>query len=1060
MNGEGKKLPVKIISTEDNSKINKPDSSSLKSAAYFKTYTLGDIGHIDQMADSCIIHIDTDSNGDIVENNSIKFLKLDTVKAILNEYGYPTYNSAILADIMRLVALTDDSIKSVGKPLNLTDEDVSNPLFEKYYIYSMCNPPPTITYAQATTAIKENPDTVSQLKAANQDLITHTHGIENCMPHKPIVVEAYINGITNAVKYNTIFVSKNGKLYHLNFLKSLAQSRVKDLTIAISILKEKGNESSTNPDFFTYEEVHQAISSKNLLQDIMVNLTSLAGFYEEIRIQSELVGLNDIDIPNHKMFGSISSSSGLNNMVDLVETELLFLSSENISEIHIADKIMKSGRNIINGEFEVMNATDGIICTHRFLACTTDDWHRTDTTIKEFHEKFRGAPTSYALEKCGHLAANNKDNMFSLQYDNQCRGSKLTGWLDLEHVLNKNKLEYEKVNKRTLANSTDETNQLAVTQDKTCIQNMGDGGTIAGAVWTNAIYETANRNCYNYVSVSLQLDEKHGLYLERRTLSNNDSDNYNSSDDTIDRVLIWDITQYGINPTDLADNPDWHSRDVRFPDGEIKHNEFISIGQVMYNSESRKTMKLYIDRLGHIRILLSINPCSPKAEKILKMMREQYFGGGKYPITPSLNYGDDGKKINGSKYNPAYYDGFIRLHKKTTNATLGVQDRDIVLRLNIDSPLSSLNPFKPKKTIYYKLKPEELETDCRNFIHDEKAMMPPNLSLGKENTSLTALGPSTTITDKTDKTDIRDACLDICRDTSDCDFAVIQGQRCNLYRRETSEYLINKNDSIANLADNHDVYRKVCMPNRNTSAGSSMAKAGFVNDIVGPMNAVLGENFMILDHPTMVNKFREDVSKNRVELSGKETIGYTDVDRIADIITYHINLENIPDYGNNNTDTIKKFINDFPLPKFPLADINSPDSTIKTYYQKIQSRLLSEATNKTLDDNLNNSMQTIENNILTANDMNYIQQQQQSGFANMNIPEYTNDREKIDSDTRHLDGLLREIRKSINCPYSQPIPDSNSDSDSWTDIFSPEYIALIIIAISLIYILYKFHSRR
>ena len=1065
MNEEGKKLPVNIISLKDN-KINNPDSLT-KSAAYFKTYTLRDIGEIDQMADSCIIHIDTDSNGYIIKNNSIKSVELQSLESTLNNYGYKNYSNTLAKDIMNLVSLTDDSIKSVGKPLNLTDEDMSNPLFDKYYIYSLGNPPSTITYAQYTNAILENEDAVEYIQKKHSDEIKETSGIENIIPHKPIVVEAYINGITNAGKYNTLFVSKNGKLYHLNFQKSLLPSD-QSIPIAISMSDETGNESATNPDFFTYGEVHQAISGTNIINDIIVSVDKFFPINKKITIPSELVGLNNLNIPNHKMFGSISSSSGLNNMVDLVETELLFLSSENISEIDIADKIMTSGTNIPSGEFEVINAKTSIICTHRFLGCTTDDVFRTDTKIKEFHEKFRGALTSYAVEKCGHLAANNKDNMFSLQYDNQCRGSKLTGLPELEHVLNKHKREYKFVDNIDVANSTDETNKLSITGDKRCIINMAEGGATAGAVWTNAIYEIANRNCYTYVSVSLRLDEKYGLYLERRTLSNNDSDNYNSSDDTIDRVLIWDIRKYDINSKeDLADNPDWHSRDVRFPDGEIKHNEFISIGQVMYNIEPRKTMKLYIDRLGHIRILLSINPCSRNAEKILKMMREQYFGGGgQYPIISSLNYGDDGKKINGSIYNPDYYNGFIKLHKKTTNATLGVQDRDIVLRLNIDNPSSSLNPFNKKKTIYYKLKPEELETDCRNFIHDEMAMMPPNLSLyitDKENTSLNALGPSTTITNGTD---IRDACLDKCRDTSDCDFAVIQGQSCNLYSRETSQYLINKNDSIASLTDNHDVYRKVCMPNTNTSSGTSMAKAGFVSDIGGPMNAVPGENFRILNHPTIVNQFHKEVSENIEELSDKETIEYTEVDKIATIIKTNdsdINLENIPKYGNNEPATIKRFIKDFPLPKFPLADINSPDDVIIRYYTNIQSRLRAEATNKMNTDSLKKTASNQQLINSTTKVINNILQQQQSGFANMNIPEYTEvaDREKIDSDTRHLDGLLREIRKSINCPYSQPIPDSNSDSDSWTDnIFSPEYIALIIIAISLIYILYKMHSRR
>lgn len=924
----------------------------------------------------------------------------------------------------------------------------------------MCNPPP-ITHAEVTNAMIKNPETVRQITADHQDLITQTHGAENCMPHKPIVVEAYINGITYAGKYNTIFVSKNGKLYHVNFKKSLVPSWIGGLHIAISILDEPGNESRTNPDFLTYGEIYKAISGTDILNTISVKLPAIFGQNKTINIPSEDVGLNDIYIPNHKMFGSISSSSGLNNIIDLVETELLFLSSENISEIDIVDNngttIMWSGTKILSGESAVINAQNGIICTHRFLGCTTDDWFRTDTKIIDFYGKFRGAPTSYAVEKCGHLAASNEDNMFSLQFDNQCFGSKLTGWLDLESVLERSNGRYKKVNKRTLANSSDKTNQLAVTRDKTCIINMGDGGATAGSRWTNAIYEIANRNCYNYVSVSLRLDEKYGLYLERKTLSNNDSDISNSSDDTIDRVHIWDIRKYYINPMkDLVDNPDWHSRDVRFPDGEIKYNEFISIGQVMYNRESRKTIKLYIDKLGHIRILLSINPCSPKAEKILKMMRKQYFGGGLYPITTILNYGDDGKNINGSIYNPAYYNGFIKLHKKTTNATLGVEDRDIVLKFNIDNPSSSLNPFKSKKTIYYKLKPEELETDCRNFIHDEKAMMPPNLSLdihGKENTSLTPLVPSTTIsdkTDKTDKTDIRDTCLDICRDISNCDFAVIQGQSCNLYPRETSKYLINKNDRIANLADNHDVYRKVCMPNTNTSSGTSMAKAGFVNNIGWPMNAVLGENFMILNDRTMVKQFRKEVSENRVELSGKETIEYKDVDGIVEIIKDDINLENIPGYK----DTIEQFITENGWPIIKLADINSPDSTIITHYQQIQSKLLAKATNQTTTESSNRTAQTTRTNISNAQ---VISNTSKSGFANMNIPEYTNDREKIDSDTRHLDGLLREIRKSINCPYSQPI----QNSDSWTDnIFSPEYIALIIIAISLIYILYKMHSRR
>ena len=1058
MGGE-RKPPLKIISTND-TKINNPDSQT-KSAVYVKTYTLRDIGEIDQMADSCIIHIDTDSNGDIVKNNSITHVELDKVKPVLKKHGYPTSNSTILADIMNLVSLTDDSIKSVGKPLNLTDEEVSNPLFDKYYIYSMCNPPPTITYAQVQSAIKDKEDAFKYLQETYSDQIKETQGIDNCIPHKPIVVEAYINGITKAGKYNTIFVSKNGKLYHLNFEKSLVPSDL-SISIDISILKDTGNKSRTDREFFTYEEVHNAISSRNLLQNLIVDMKRIFDIDEKIKIPSELVGLNDIYIPNHKMFGSISSSSGLNNIIDLVETELLFLSSENISEIDIADKIMTSGTKILSGELAVTNAQNGIICTHRFLGCTTDDSHRTNSKIFDFHEKFRGAPTSYAVEKCGHLAANNKDNMFSLQYDNQCRGSKLTGLLELKSALNSSDREYKFVNNIDVANSSDEANQLAVTRNKTCIINMGDGGATAGAVWTNAIYEIANRNCYNYVSVSLRLDEKYGLYLERRTLSNNDSDSYNSSDDTIDRVHIWDIRKYSINPMeDLADNPDWHSRDVRFPDGEIKHNEFISIGQVMYNRESHKTMKLYIDKLGHIRILLSINPSSRNAENILKMMREQYFGRGEYPIISSLKYGDDGKNINGSIYNPAYYNGFIKLHKKTTNATLGVQDRDIMLRLNIDNSSSSLNPFIPKETIYYKLKPEELETDCRHFIHDEMAIMPPNISkhiTGKENTSLTALGPSTTITNETD---IRNACLDKCRATSDCNFAVIQGQRCNLYPRETSQYLINKNSSIASLKDNHDVYRKVCMPNTNTSPGTSMAKAGFVNDIGGPMNAEVEDNFVILNDPMTVNQFYKEESINRVELRGKETIEYKDVDRITEIIKDDINLENIPKYRNNKpdnkADTIKQFITEYGWPTIPLADINSPDSIIKTYYQKIQSRLRYEATNKKTTDSLKKSAQTTRTNYSTAM---VTSNTSTSGFENINIPEYTEvaDREKIDSDTRHLDGLLREIRKSINCPYSQPIQDSNSDS--WTDIFSPEYIALIIIAISLIYILYKIHSRR
>ena len=841
--------------------VNKMEN--LDKTAYIKTYTLRDIGDIDNNADECIVDMNNPiyselDTADIMTGNQprIQSISIPEVEKILEEFGY---SPSLAREILELWVLTDDKIKSIGRPLNLTKEsNKTGTNLDDYFYFSLCNPPP-MSLSSVHSHLKGHEDLIRQAHEKHGSSIPK--GLSNCMPLEPLVLEVYTQKILAARKFTTIFVSTNGSLYHLYFSNEHGSDFPGSV---ISIYDEPGNEAQTNPHYSTYDNVDLIFRNRDIINQITIDFNISFDFDWEFTVpNNRWLEYTSQHIPNYLQFGSLDTTKAGKKFDDFINMEIMFYNGQDVFELNVEYEIENadgkpyrphfSQSYIPKSRFRQMNAKLGILCAPTYLGCSTDDGDRTDGKLANYSGSFPNWPTKDAHDECNRRAFQNGHNTFGLQYDNQCWTGPMTELEYYETIDNDER--YYMVDEHLQAPTNDKTNDNATTKLKTCTTNNESRGHKAGGPWSNAVYRVQNDICYKYSKVCLKLDETYGFYLERTLAKNN----------SVERLIFWDIRKYRINPlTDLVNNPEWSNTPVRFPDGEIKQSEFISLGQVMLNKGSKKTMKVYLDQWGHWRILLSINPCPTKngnsksnIEELLREIRGQYDNREWTSMfSNTLDYGPDGSKINGSHYNPTYHDRFLKFYKKTPpNDKLSSTSHDIVLRFDTDD---SVNPLK-NKTTYYRLKPDELQKTCGNFIRDEMAMMPPDLFN-------TGYKPIQTIKNNTE-----DTCLSLCKEEEKCDFAVLQGKVCHLYDKAANKYLINKDNKYvpSSLSADHNVYRKVCMPSTaGDQQNTEMGRAGFVipsNNPVMNINMELGKNFMILNNNPEVSNFNADLEKYRVE---------------------------------------------------------------------------------------------------------------------------------------------------------------------------------------------------
>ena len=1005
------------------------DMSSINKTSYITNYTLRDVGEIDQTAKTCII----DMNNPIYSDPFDRVPRIQTFQKS-SFYEFLTNKGISVAlsnEIFDLLVLTTDYVKSIGKPLILTENAQIDKKLNDYYYYSSCIPP-------------EIPlSTIHSLSADHQEVIKaqyNTHksslpdNIANCMPYEPIVVEVSTQQILASKKFTTIFVSGNGSLYHLYFSNKHGNST----NSVISMYDDPGNEAQTNKHYSTYDKYNSFMSSKDIIKNITLK-------FHEFDFQFTLGNGNPIEytseyIPKHERFGILENSTAGNSIDDLLNTSILFSEGQDSHQLFIdyTDKNrdghsyrpMISSTPISKSKFKQLNAQDGIVCSMRYLGCSTDDSDRTAGKLNTLLGTFRDWDTQLAVEKCSHLAKSNGHNTIALQYDNQCWSGSINE-LELNDIIDKNP-NYKRIDTHLSGTTTDETNNNAVTKSKTCTINKASKNHIAGGPWSNALYSVQSDACYNYSNVRLVLDEEYGFYLERTY--------FNST--TPERLIFWDIKPYKIDSmTDLDTNTEWANSNARFPDGEIKHNEFISLGQVLLSKN--KTLKVYLDQKGFWRILISIKPCSINAERILKAIRQQYDNQEwNSMFSNAFDHGPDGTNKNGSIYNPSYHARFLRFYPKIPPsqlmAAMGGTSSNLVLKFKSDYPETDM---------YYRLKPEELQSSCNNFIHDKMAYMPIDIFNIGHKPFFTAVNM--------DDTD----CRKLCQDEKNCDFAILQEQQCNLYDISASKYLMNNSSLSGDITSNHNVYRKVCLPGYKPGSNTDMLQAGFITATSQPFIPTLGGNFMVLNEQDKIDNFFDHTTKN--DTIPYYMIEYKNIPHIVKLIQQLISANAIDlhsiGYKDNSPESINKFITDVDVdvdigyPQIPFASVNKADVYIKNFYTKIYFKKitdLQQKANTTATANVGNNNTSIATTSITTSKIS------SENFQNLQtstIDNSTIDNARIDKDTENINKLIREIQKMINNPY--PIQSQENT------VFSPEVIILSIAFISLLFILYRLHKR-